>query len=173
MADTKDLTRAPIRRERDPFGLLRQVTSELDRIFEEPFWGSFKWPAFRTPALTEATWAPKVDVFEKHNRLFTRIDLPGVKRDDVTVEVTDGHLVLSGERRIEKEETKENVYHAEREYGTFRRIVPLPEGVALDDVKATFADGVLEVSVPLPARAAVAARKVPIETPGTEGKTAA
>ena len=171
MAEKRDASLAPVRR--DPFGLLRQVTSELDRIFDEPLWGSFRFPALRGTALPEATWAPKVDVFEKDNRLITRIDLPGVKKDDITVEVTDGHLALSGERRHEKEEKKDNVYHTEREYGSFYRLVPLPEGVKIDDVKATFADGVLEVSVPLPARAETKPRKVQIEEPKKEAKTAA
>jgi HSP20 family protein len=151
--------------------LWRQVTAELERAFDEPFWSS-RWPLFRAPAYREANWAPKVDVFEKDNRLVTRVDLPGVKKEDVTVEVTDGHLALSGERKRETEETKDNVYRTEREYGSFYRAVPLPEGVKLEDVKATFAEGVLEVSVPLPARAEAKARKVEIQEPG-KAKSAA
>ena len=88
-------------------------------------------------------------MFEKDNRLVTRVDLPGMKKEDVSVEVTDGHLALSGERKRETEEKKDNFYRSEREYGSFYRAVPLPEGVKLEDVKATFSDGVLEVSVPL------------------------
>jgi HSP20 family protein len=103
----------------------------------------------------------------------TRIDLPGMKKEDVTVEVTDGHLVLSGERKRETEETKANIYRKEREYGSFYRVVPLPEGVKLEDVKATFVNGVLEVSVPLPARPDTKALKVPIDEPKPSAKTAA
>ena len=73
-----------------------------------------------------------------------------MKKEDVSVEVADGCLALSGERKPEKEEKKDNFYRSEREYGSFYRAVPLPEGVKLEDVKATFADGVLEVSVPRP-----------------------
>jgi HSP20 family protein len=87
--------------------------------------------------------------------------------------VTDGHLTLSGERRRETEEKKDNLYRSEREYGSFYRAVPLPEGVKLEDVKATFADGVLEVSVPMPARPDANVRKVPIEDPKSAGKSAA
>jgi len=103
----------------------------------------------------------------------TRVDLPGVKKEDVTVHVTDGHLALSGERKQEKEEKKDNVYRTEREYGSFYRAVPLPEGAKLEDVKATFADGVLEVSVPLPVPQDRAVRKVEIQEPAKAGKTAA
>jgi HSP20 family protein len=110
-------------------------------------------------------WSPKIGVFERGNRLVTRVDLPGMKREDVSVEVTDGHLALSGERKRETEEKKDNFYRSEREYGSFYRAVPLPDGVKLEDVKATFSEGVLEVSVPLPARPEANVRKVQIEEP--------
>jgi HSP20 family protein len=158
----------------DPFALLRRMTADLERAFDDPFSPSFRWPAVRDLTLPEAVaWSPKVDVFEKEGRLFTRVDLPGVKKEEVKVEVTDGHLALSGERKYEKEEKKDNTYRTEREYGSFYRAVPLPEGVKLDDVKATFADGVLEVSVPLPARPEAKVRKVEIQEPAKATKTAA
>jgi HSP20 family protein len=159
---------------RDPFNLLRQMTSEFDRMFEASAWPSFRWPAFRTrPSAEAATWFPEIDVFEKDNRLVTKIDLPGLKKEDVKVEVTDGHLAISGERKTEAEEKKENFYRCEREYGSFYRAVPLPEGVKLEDVKATFSDGVLEVSVPLPAKPEAKVRKVEIQEAPKAAKTAA
>jgi HSP20 family protein len=158
----------------EPFQFLRRMTSELDRMFEEPFGPSFRWPAFRAIAFPEAPeWSPKVDVFERDNRLVTRVDLPGMKKEDVKVEVADGHLALSGERKREREEKKENFYRSEREYGSFYRAVPLPEGVKLEDVKATFADGVLEVSVPLPVHPEAKVRKVEIQEPAKAAKSAA
>jgi HSP20 family protein len=157
----------------DPFGLWRQMTAELDRVFDEPFWPSFPRPAFRPFTKDAAAWLPKVDVFEKDNRMVTRVDLPGMKKEDVTVEVTDGHLVISGERKLEKEETKEKMYRKEREYGSFYRVLPLPEGVKLEDIAATFADGVLEVGVPLPAKVEPAMRKVEVKEPGKAVKPAA
>jgi len=173
-AEKRELTRVPTHSSLDPFTLLRQMTAELDRVFDEPFWLARHWPLLRTIELPEtATWAPRVDVFERDNRLVTRVDLPGVKREDVTVQVTDGHLAFSGERKQEKEEKKDNAYRTEREYGSFYRAVPLPEGVKLEDVKATFADGVLEVSVPLPTRAEPTVRKVEIQEPTKAAKTAA
>jgi HSP20 family protein len=129
-----------------PFGLLRQMTTELDRMFDE------SWALAPGPWSPEkAMWAPKVDVFEKDNRLVTRVDLPGLKKEDVKVEVEDGFLALSGERKVETTEKKENIYRAEREYGSFYRAVPLPAGVKVEDIKATFDSGVLEVAMPLPA----------------------
>ena len=146
----------------DPFALLR---ADFDRFFTEPGWPAFRWPTFRFGRDEEATWNPQVDVFQRDNRLVTRIDLPGLKKEDIKVEVTDGHLAISGERKKEEEEKGEQFYRCEREYGSFYRAVPLPDGVKLEDVKATFADGVLEVSVPLPAKADATVRKVAIEEP--------
>jgi HSP20 family protein len=172
MSEKKENTLVPTRGTRDPFALLRQMTSELDRAFEG--WPSFRWPSFRQIAASDsATWFPKIDVFERDNRLVTRVDLPGMKKEDVSVEVTDGQLALSGERKLEKEEKKDNFYRSEREYGSFHRAIPLPAGVKLEDVKATFSDGVLEVSIPLPAKPEANVRKVQIEEAKTAAKSAA
>jgi len=151
----------PVRAGREPFGLLRQMTSELDRVFDDPFFATLRWPrVFNAQA---PTWSPDIDVFEKDNQLITRIDLPGLKKEEVKVEVADGYLTISGERKTEKEEKKENEYRCERAYGTFYRAVPLPPGVKFEDVKATFTDGVLEVTVPVPAKAEPAARRVEVK----------
>jgi HSP20 family protein len=162
----------PTRFGRDPFGALRQFASELDRVFEEPFWPSFRWPLRGFTAPYTPVWSPEIDIFERDNRLFTRIDLPGMKKDDVKVEVADGWLTISGERKNEFEERKDNWYRSEREFGTFYRTVPLPENVKFEDVKATFTDGVLEVSVPFPARVEPKPRTVAIEKPAGAVKAA-
>jgi HSP20 family protein len=158
---------------RDPFALLRDMTAEFDRMFNEPAWPSFHWPLLRTkPRLEGVAFAPAIDVFEKENRLVTRVDLPGMKKEDVKVEVTDGYLTISGERKAEAEEKKEDFYRCEREYGSFYRSVPLPEGVKLEDVKATFTDGVLEVSLPLPAKPKAEVRTVEIQEAAKPPKAA-
>ena len=173
MATRKEETAmTPTRFGRDPFGVLRQMASEFDRVFDEPFWPSFGRPlkGFLAPRTT--TWSPEIDVFEKDNRLITKIDLPGMKKEDVKVEVADGWLTIFGERRNEVEEKKENYYRCEREFGNFYRAVPLPENVKFEDVKAAFADGVLEVSVPLPAKVEPKPRNVQIEEPAKAVKAA-
>jgi HSP20 family protein len=149
------------RRRQEPLNLLRQMTSELDRMFDEP------WTLFRPPSdlvsMDTPMWAPKVDVMTKENTLVTRVDLPGMKKEDVLVEVQDGYLTLSGERQKELKKEEDNVYRAEREYGSFYRSVPLPKGVNADDIKATFNNGVLEVTVPLPPAEKPSGRKIPIQ----------
>lgn len=145
---------------RDPFMLLRELTSDLDRMLAEP-------------ASPQSAWVPQIDVFEKNGRLVTKIDLPGLKKEDVTVEVSDRQLLISGERRTEAESTGDRFYRCEREYGSFYRAVPLPEGAKLEDVQATFADGVLEVSVPMPVKADAKPRMVEINDAPKAAKTAA
>jgi len=140
----KDLMLTPQFFNRDPLGLFRQMTSELDRIFETP-----RWPSLPGRVTPDPLWAPDIDVYEKDKRLIMKVDLPGLKKEDVKVEFTDGYLTISGERKREIEEKKDKFYRCEREYGSFYRAIPLPEGVVFEDVKATFIDGVLEISVPL------------------------
>lgn len=147
----------------DPFGLLRQMTSEFDRVFDQPFWGAFRRPLQSFAANRAISWSPGIDVFEKDGHLVTKVDLPGTKKEDVKVEAMDGHLAISGERKSETEETKDNVYRCERDYGSFYRVVPLPAGVKVESIKASFSDGVLEVTVPLPAKEEAKAHKVDIQ----------
>ena len=172
MAPKKDTELVPSRVFRDPFALMREMTSEFDRMFGESRRPFFRWPSLRRQAVSETGWYPEIDVFEKDNRLVTKIDLPGMKKEDVKVEVTDGQLFISGERKREAEEKGEEFYRCEREYGSFFRSVPLPEGAKIEDVKATFTDGVLEVSVPLPAQREAKIRKVEIEESAKAAKAA-
>jgi len=153
----------------DPFALLRQMTSELDRVFDD--WQLFRRPVLAARASDVASWSPKIDVFERNNRLVTRVDLPGMTKKDISVEVKDGYLILSGERKRESQEAKENWYRSEREYGRFSRGVPLPEGVKVNDVTAVFADGVLEVSFPVPPRVEAKPAKVEITEPVNAAET--
>jgi HSP20 family protein len=155
----------------DPFALLRQMTSELDRVFDD--WQLFRGPVHAARTSDVASWSPRIDVVEHNNRLVTRVDLPGMTKKDVSVEVKDGYLILSGERKRESAEAKENWYRSEREYGRFYRGVPLPEGVKVADVTAVFADGVLEVSFPVPSRLEAKPAKIEITEAVKAAKTAA
>jgi HSP20 family protein len=150
-----------------PFGLLRRLTTDIERLFGDV---SFARPlAPGSQLLGEGSWIPNVDVFEKDGTLMIRADLPGLSKADVNVEVTDDAIVLKGERKKEVEEEREGVYRLERAYGSFCRTFAMPDGVKPEDVKATFANGVLQVTAPLPARKEPMSRKieihdVPIET---------
>jgi len=81
---------------------------------------------------------PEMEVFEKNNLLTVRLDVPGLKKEELTVHVTEGTLTVEGERKYETEEENNHWYRRERTYGRFYRTVPLPEGVNAKEVKATF-----------------------------------
>lgn len=130
-----------------PFRALQRMADEMDRMFEDIGFG--RWSPLARRTGTE-TWAPDIEVFQKDNELTIRADLPGLTKEDVTVEVTDTEVCIQGERRHEREEEREGYYRSERAYGSFCRVIPLPEGALTDQAKATFKDGVLEITMPAP-----------------------
>ena len=94
-------------------------------------------------------YVPRADVVETENEFEVCIDLPGLGPDEVNVELTGGELWISGERKKEKEQEEGTTYHRmERRHGTFKRVLPLPAAVNEDKVEATFARGVLRITVP-------------------------
>jgi HSP20 family protein len=99
---------------------------------------------------TEA-WLPDMDVLEQEGKLVVRMDLPGMKREDIDVAIEGDMLVVSGHRAEEKEVKEEDYYCTERSSGSFRRAVRLPEGANADAIEANYQDGVLEVRIPRPA----------------------
>ena len=116
----------------------------------------------------EASWTPAVEVRERDGQLVVSADLPGLNKDDIKVEVTGEGLVIQGERKSEHEEERGGVHRSERSYGSFYRSIPLPEGANIEQAKAQFNNGVLEVSVPIP-KAQEKTRRIPIES-GDERK---
>ena len=109
-------------------------------------------------------WNPRIDVVKKEGELTVRADLPGVKPDEIKVEVEDGVLTISGEHEEKAEEKKERYVRQERRYGSFSRSISLPEGVKADDVKATTVDGVLELKISLPTPKEKPAKAVKVES---------
>lgn len=125
--------------------LFDQLREEMDRMFEAA-------PLVRPglmPWRAELTFVPALEIAEKDNALVVKADLPGMKKEDVKVEVAPEGLTIMGERKEEKEEKREGYFRTERLYGSFERFVPLPDGAVLDKAVANFKDGVLEVKVPL------------------------
>src|SRR3954464_2756043 len=93
---------------------------------------------------------PPMDLVETESHYVLRADLPGLGEEDVSIELEDTVLTVSGERKSEHEEKKEGFHRVERSFGTFRRSLTLPDGVDADAIAATFDKGVLEVRVPKP-----------------------
>lgn len=138
----------------DPYSLMRRLSEDVDRLFDRMF-GSFA-PALgfsdepSTGLASDVAWWPEIEVFERGGKLVVRADLPGLKKDDVDVEVRDNELRIRGERRTETEREEGRYYTQERSYGRFYRAIVLPEGANPETASATFENGVLTVEVEAP-----------------------
>jgi HSP20 family protein len=154
-----------------PFGFVERFADEMDRIFDDFGLGRSRVPRFGRSWLTASgpgtdLWSPNVEIFHRNNELVVRADLPGLSKDDVTVDVTDEAITVQGERRREQEDERGGVYRSERSYGSFQRVIPLPEGAITDQAKATFRDGVLEITMPAPPDQVTRGRRLEIaDTP--------
>ncbi|HLH40669.1 MAG TPA: Hsp20/alpha crystallin family protein [Bryobacteraceae bacterium] len=122
-----------------PFALLRDMTDWMDQFFEGDL------PITRG----ERMWQPAVEVRERDNNIMISADLPGIDPNDVKIEAEDNTVVIQGERKREHHEEREGYSRSERFYGSFFRAIPLPEYAKIDDAKAEFRNGVLEVTVPI------------------------
>jgi HSP20 family protein len=132
-----------------PFRALQRMADDMDRMFEDFGLGRRSIRPFAR-AWGGELWTPEVDVFQKNNELTIRADLPGLKREDVTVDISDDEICIQGTRKHEREEEREGYYRSERGYGSFCRVVPLPEGAITEQAHANFKDGVLEITMPAP-----------------------
>lgn len=142
----------------NPFAMMRRLTDEMDRAFGSSV------GLWRGAGEEFGVFAPPIEVREEEGHMVVSADLPGMNKDDIRVECTQDGLFIEGERKREHEETRGGIRRSERSYGHFRRIVPLPEGVDVDQAKAQFKDGVLEVRVPLPKQEQRKSKEIPINT---------
>lgn len=99
-------------------------------------------------------WSPPFEMFERGNQLFVCADLPGIKRENIKVGIEDKCLTIEGERLQKFAEEGKNFYRSERSYGNFRRRISLPKGIDTTDAKASFKNGVLEISMAAPQKGA-------------------
>jgi len=157
-----------------PFSIMRRISDEMDRLFENFGTGRSLFPSPSTQGGAwdvgdynegmPSMWSPHVEVRERNGKLVIEADLPGMKRDDISVETRENELTISGERRQEEQKEEQGgYYHSERSYGSFYRTIPLPEGAIADKAQARFKDGVLEIRLPAPPREASRGRKLEIK----------
>ena len=127
----------------NPFAFMRRISEELDRAFGP------RTDAAELPAFYPRMWAPAIEVLERNDKFVVRVDLPGMKKEDLKIEVTHDELTIEGERKTETEEKKEQgFYRTERTYGSFYRRIGIPEHVKAEDAVAAFKNGVLEIEMP-------------------------
>jgi HSP20 family protein len=125
----------------DPTREVPSLQNRMNRIFGE----TFGPPMFQAETPAPGAWFPAADIFETDKEIVLGMDLPGVTREQVRVEVDDGILHLRGERKFEKEVKEESYHRVERSYGTFHRSFSLSDSVDPEKVSAELKDGVLEV----------------------------
>lgn len=151
-----------------PFGLMRRMTQEMDRTFDRLFdeLGFGRGSGLSRLPFSGfeggGTWSPRVEAFQKGDRFIVRAELPGLKKEDVDVHVTDEAITIQGQRQEEHQHDEEGFFHSERSYGSFYRTIPLPEGVITDSAKASFRDGVLEIHLQAPPDEVSRGRRVEI-----------
>ena len=124
------------------FPFLRRLGRDFDWFFDG---FGFDRPVFDAAG----KWTPYVEVYEKNNEFFVRAELPGLKKEDMTIEIAQGELTISGERKEEHEKKETGFYRSEWNYGSFLRTIALPDGVKIASAVATVKDGVLEVKMPI------------------------
>jgi HSP20 family protein len=127
-----------------PMGNLQSFQDEMNRMFNQFFRGGTGEEA----GWGLRTWTPPVDIYETDDALVLKAELPGVSRDDVSIEIHQNTLILRGQRKHEAEVKEENYHRVERAYGTFQRSFVLPTMVDQEHVQATYKDGVLELRLP-------------------------
>ena len=158
-----------------PFNLMRRMADDIERLFSDVDFarvgfgmqspqrvsGAFD-PWRYESRLAEATWAPQIETFRRDGNLVVRADLPGLTKDNVTIETDDDMLIITGERSDETRDERDDFYRSERTYGRFFRAIQLPDGVDAEKIEATFKDGVLEVTVPTPTVTTPRSRQIKI-----------
>jgi HSP20 family protein len=132
-----------------PFRRVSSLRDEVDNLFNLAFGRLADSNAehARGSQLLEG-WFPAVDVYEDKDNLLVKAELPGLKKDDIEISLHDGFLTLSGERKQEQKSENGDVYRSERWTGRFHRSISLPCSVVADKIKATYKDGLLEVTLP-------------------------
>mgnify|MGYP003574701242 FL=1 len=122
----------------NPFGEVDTFQRQMNRLFED----------YARPDNSVSGWTPRVDIFEDENQIILSAELPGLSDKDVTVNVENNVLTISGERKLENEESKDGYTRVERYYGSFNRSFSLPNTVDIEKVDAKMDKGVLTVTLP-------------------------
>jgi HSP20 family protein len=157
--ESKGLVKAEPARPVSPFEAMER---RFEDLFRRPFhlMGSPWWHGLK---MAEDEIAPSVDIFEEGGDIVVKAELPGMKKEDIGVNVTDQMITISGEKKKEEKVEKKDYYRFERSFGSFVRTFSLPSEVLTDQAKAKFKEGILEVRIPKTEKAKSQAKKVPID----------
>jgi len=158
----------------DPLSELTSLQDRLNQFFNQPITGPGRG---MEQSLLAANFIPPVDIYEDDHNITLQIEIPGVREEDIDVRLENNVLTITGERKLENEEKKQNFHRIERQYGKFVRSFTLPNTVNADSVNAEFNDGVLRVSIAKreeskPKQIKIAAGKAPTQPAKQPGKAA-
>ena len=145
-------------RELTPFSDFDRMRREMDRL-----WDTFLEGDVRKGSKKDSVWLPSVDVSETKNDVVVKAELPGMDPKDIEVTLSDGHLMIKGQKKHEKEEKDEDYHFVERSYGSFVRAVHLPKEVKHDKISASYKNGVLKVVLPKSEEAKTKELKIKVE----------
>lgn len=140
-----------------------EMEKRFEEFFRQPFsiFGPSWLPSVKFPE--SGMISPDIDIFEDGGDVVVKAEIPGMRKEDIEVNLTDEMVTVSGEKKKEETVEKKNYYRVERSHGSFRRSFRLPKEVQSDKAKAKFKDGVLEIRVPKTAEAIKKEKKVTIE----------
>jgi len=128
----------------DPFREMSSLQERMNRLLADYRTRS----PFGEEEMAQGAWIPAVDIYETKESIVLNVELPGVTKEDIALEVKDSTLTIKGEKKLEKNVKEENFHRMERTYGAFTRAFTLPSTVQQDKVKAKFRDGILEIMLP-------------------------
>ncbi|MBN1381851.1 MAG: Hsp20/alpha crystallin family protein [Deltaproteobacteria bacterium] len=148
------------REEEEPFFSLQR---EMNRLFDDFFRG-FDDMSFGLSRDRFRAFSPSVDIKENDKEVLIKAELPGMDEKDIDVNLFEDRLTIKGEKKEEKEDKGSDYYHMESSYGSFNRIIPLPEKVDTKKVEANFKNGVLSIKLPKTEEAKAKGKKIPIQT---------
>lgn len=146
-----------------PLDVMSAMRDEMDRVFERFEHGWPRWPTALARGFGQSVVVPELDIHDNGKQLVIDVDLPGVEEKDVSVTFANGMLAIKGEKKTEREETKDNYYTAERSYGAFERSVQLPDSVDESKIEARFDKGVLKIVAQKRPEAVKAERRIEIK----------
>lgn len=127
----------------EPFAEPISLKQAMDRLFED----SFIRPSRFSPILSEVL-APAIDMYQTPNEVIVKANLPGVKAEELDIDITNDTLTIKGERKVEEKVKREDYFYQEQRYGVFTRTIGLPANLKTDKAEATLEDGILTLTIP-------------------------
>ena len=128
-----------------PYGAVASLQDSINRLFSDAFPRTLI-----DDDMTLGTWKPVVDIYDKEGSIVIHAELPGIAKENVSIEVKENILTLKGERAETKEVSEDKYFRKERSFGSFYRAFTLPAAINPESIKASFKDGVLEIEIPKP-----------------------